>query len=100
MTNQEKFKTARERQKGFDEFCIGKSCAGCPLRGDVECKFRWLELDAPLTAKEVVNILAKYNQWRMGEGAYGEPGVLCPYTPKQLSVVIDRAVEILRNVKE
>jgi Lar family restriction alleviation protein len=50
MTNGEKFKTAEERAKAFDNYCISQKsgCNKCPLNkyaGDA-CRFKWLELEA------------------------------------------------------
>lgn len=109
MTNAEKFKTAKERGTAFTSYCKRFwQCELCPVyrksSDEVNyCILDWLDLEAeeePLSASEVANILAEYNLWRRGEGAYSEPGVWCPYTPKQLSQAVDRAVEILRSVKE
>ena len=51
MTNAERFKTAEERAKAFNKFCIGKKCCSCELSTNVhvtisDCAFRWLDLDA------------------------------------------------------
>jgi Lar family restriction alleviation protein len=49
MTNGEKFKTAEERAKAFDNYCISQKsgCNKCPLNkyaGDA-CRFKWLDLE-------------------------------------------------------
>lgn len=49
MTNEEKFKTAKERYEEFDEFCNKHTCDNCPA-GKVgslesECAFNWLEFE-------------------------------------------------------
>lgn len=97
MTNQEKYKTAEEREEAFLKFCNKNCCQHCPLNDndDDDCRYRWLELEAPMTTETVVNILAKYNKWRKGK-----PGAPCPYTQKGIEKAIDRAIEILQNVKE
>lgn len=57
MTNAEKFKTAAERYKAFEEFCSTHDCGSiktgkptCPLEENTltdgsNCKFYWLELE-------------------------------------------------------
>lgn len=99
MTNQEKYKTAKERKEGFRKFCKGKRCEDCPLNDNAydedDCRYLWLELEALMTTETVVKILAKYSKWRKGK-----PGEPCPYTQKGIDMAIDRAIEILRNVKE
>lgn len=51
MTNQEKYKTAREREQAFVRFCGQHTCNSCPLdeRRKVYacgCTFGWLEMEA------------------------------------------------------
>lgn len=100
MTNAKKFKTAKERIDAFHKFCDRRGCDTCPLSGDADCKFEWLELEAKLTASEVADILAEHNKWRRGRGKYAKSGAKCNITPKELGLAIDRAVEILRNVED
>lgn len=65
MTNGEKFKTAKERMKGWREFCrthydpSGKRCAECPLweSGAEECRFPWLELEYKKPPREMEAII-------------------------------------------
>lgn len=100
MTNAEKFKTAKEREVAFREFCQKNRCDKCPAYRNLSdnynyCTFVWQDLEAPLTASEVADILAKYIAWRKGD--HGQPS---PCTWEELNTVIDRAVEILQNVKE
>lgn len=51
MTNEEKYKTPRERATAFSEFCKrNKECENCPIieqYADAEsgCSFRWLALE-------------------------------------------------------
>lgn len=47
MTNAEAFKTAEERRKAFNEYCDTSNCITCPLNGGKDCKFEWLNLEAP-----------------------------------------------------
>jgi Lar family restriction alleviation protein len=50
MTNAERFKTAKEREEGFYDFCDGKNCKECALKDvrnngtAISCPFYWLEL--------------------------------------------------------
>lgn len=106
MTNVEKYKTVEERTKAFREYCNGLKCTECPIcehtatRG---CGFAWLDLEAEeeeMTAAEVADILEEHNKWRRGEGEYAEAGAKCSITAEELGTAIDRAVKILRNVKE
>lgn len=50
MTNETKYKTAKERTKAFDKFCLAKSpdCRDCKLSSDdsCSCRFAWLTLEA------------------------------------------------------
>lgn len=49
MTNEEKFKTAKERAKEFKEFCDMQTCYSCPLKefetSEASCAFHWLALE-------------------------------------------------------
>lgn len=107
MTNAERFKTANERWAAFDAFCRRFSrcceCPACKSSNVTHCTFDWLELEAEeeqMTATEVADILTEHNKWRRGQGEYAEAGAKCNITPKELGTAIDRAVEILRNIKE
>lgn len=49
MKNEEKFKTAEERENAFDEFCSKHaSCGDCLLlkATGARCGYQWLELEA------------------------------------------------------
>lgn len=52
MINGEKYKTAKERDVAWLDYCAKfEVCEGCPLldrqdNGDGKCQFLWLELDA------------------------------------------------------
>jgi hypothetical protein len=98
MTNAEKYKTAKERSAAFVMFCGNKGCQKCPLQQteSTSCRFAWLELEAPMSAKEVADILEEQNKWYGGVGV----GVCAPYTPKDYRAAIDRAIEILRSVND
>lgn len=109
MNNAEKYKTVKERLTAFNAFCHSfPRCDECPVHkrsseeGDY-CKFIWLELEAEeeqMTISEVADILTEHNKWRRGEGEYADAGAKCNITPKELGIAIDRAVEILRSIKE
>ena len=51
MLNQDKYKTAKERVKAFNEWCFNMECKKCKLKannfdeGD-GCRFYWLDLEA------------------------------------------------------
>lgn len=101
MTNAEKYKSAEERTKAFDEYCESKErfCINCKLTAfRRNCHFAWLELEAPLTASEVADVLAELNKWRRGE--YVDTGAKCSITPEEFGIAIDRAIELLRSIKE
>lgn len=98
MTNGEKYKSVEERTKAFDEYCESKErfCINCKLTAfKRNCHFAWLELEAPLTASEVTNILEKYIKWRKDDR--GQPS---PCTWEDTNTAITRAIELLRGVKE
>lgn len=97
MTNTEKYKTAKEREEAFRKFCGASGCNTCPVRQSemISCRFAWLDLEADeekMTASKVADILEEFNRWRDGEGEY--------ITPKDFPKVLNRAVEILRSIKE
>ena len=51
MLNQDKYNTAKERVKAFNEWCFNKYCESCKLKshsldGDYGCRFYWLALEA------------------------------------------------------
>lgn len=50
MTNQEKYKTAQERERAFWQFCKIISCKNCPLidihKTAFDCILYWLEMEA------------------------------------------------------
>lgn len=90
MTNAEKYKTPEDRERAFERFCGGHDCCSlCPLNklGGIvhkSCRFPWLDLEDALSAREVVDILANRN----------------PYTNKTFSAAFERAMELLRKIKE
>lgn len=108
-TNAEKYSSPDEQAKAFHAYCKGKGndCTACPLYDDtlgihlgVRCAFAWLKLEAPMTTKEVADILAEFNRCRKWEGQFGKVGATKPPSPNVLDVAIDRAVEILRGLEE
>lgn len=85
MTNGEKYKSVEERTAAFDDYCENKqhNCIACKLLTFTRnCRFAWLELEVPLTAKEVADILKN------------------PPSPEKFNWAFNRAIEILRNIKE
>ena len=47
MTNAEKYKTAEERSKAFDAYCMATKCDGCPCQiVPASCEYVWLDLEA------------------------------------------------------
>lgn len=60
-----------------------------------------LEEIKAMSAKEIAKHLVEYQKWRRGESPY-DYGLVPkehPFTPYELSAIIDRAVEILKEVK-
>lgn len=50
QTNESKYKTAVERERGFNRYCsLHHGCIGCPINeggSEVHCVLKWLELEA------------------------------------------------------
>ena len=52
MTNEQKYKTADERNNAFSEWCFNRDCKSCELKshngfdGGAWCRFYWLALEA------------------------------------------------------
>lgn len=51
MTNEQKYKTPKERNHAFSEWCFNRDCVSCELKahnfdGGDGCRFYWLALDA------------------------------------------------------
>ena len=51
MLNQDKYKTADERNDAFNEWCFNRDCESCELKahnfdGGDGCRFYWLALEA------------------------------------------------------
>ena len=51
MLNQDKYKTAEERNNAFNEWCFNRDCESCNLNahnidGGAGCRFYWLALEA------------------------------------------------------
>ena len=51
MLNQDKYKTAEERNDAFNEWCFNRDCETCKLKahnfdGGAWCRFYWLALEA------------------------------------------------------
>lgn len=98
MTNGEKYKTAKERGAAFKDFCRWNyHCEKCPAYlkltdGYNYCNFVWLDLEAPMSAKEAADILEKFNNWRNGDGMFIQA--------VDITKALNKAIEILRSVKE
>jgi hypothetical protein len=52
-----------------------------------------------MSAAEVAKQLQEHQKWRRGKGKYSRAGAPSPHDPYDLGVIIDRAVEILKEVK-
>lgn len=55
MTNEQKYRTAEERVRAFDNFCSKRACPACKIRNSNPtsyCAFLWLSLEAKMAAKE------------------------------------------------
>lgn len=91
MTNQEKYKTAKERGLAFRDFCRGwTDCEKCPAFQKTSdsynyCNYVWLEFEAQQSATEVADILDRHSHL----SNYG--------APKELVEAIARASELLRK---
>lgn len=51
QTNEQKYKTAEERNDAFNEWCFNRDCESCELKahkfdGGAGCRFYWLALEA------------------------------------------------------
>lgn len=55
-----------------------------------------------MSAAEVAEALVEYNKWRRGDSPYkyGMDPRRMPFSTKQFGAIIDRAVEILKEVKD
>lgn len=53
-----------------------------------------------MSATDVAKHLAEHNKWRRGEGEYDKPYSGMPYSAQAVGAIIDRAVEILKGVKD
>ena len=54
MTNEERYTTVGKRCEAFARFCLGASCAACPVSQRIrydgswtKCSYAWLDLPAP-----------------------------------------------------
>lgn len=50
-----------------------------------------------MSAAEVAKHLAEHNKWRRGIGKYGKAGAKSPHAPYELGMLIERAVELLKE---
>jgi hypothetical protein len=58
-----------------------------------------LEEIKAMSAADVAKHLIEFQKWRRGEPPYGYGGDNQPFTPRELGDIINRAVEILKEVK-
>ena len=58
-----------------------------------------LEQIKAMSAAEVAKHLAEHQKWYRGVGKYRKTGAPSPHDPYDLAKIIDRAVEILKEVK-
>lgn len=59
-----------------------------------------LEQIKAMSAAEVAKHLVEHNKWRRGEGKYDKPYSGMPYSAQAVGAIIDRAVEVLKGVKD
>ena len=52
-----------------------------------------------MSAAEVAKQLQEHQKWRRGEPPYEYGGYNMPFRPHELCAIIDRAVELLKEVK-
>lgn len=52
-----------------------------------------------MSAAEIAKQLFEHNQWRRAKGKYFKACSLAPHEPHELGAIIDRAVELLKEVK-
>lgn len=53
-----------------------------------------------MSAAEVAKHLVEHQRWHRGIGKYRRAGATSPHDPYDLGLIIDRAVEILKEVKD
>lgn len=53
-----------------------------------------------MSAAKVAKHLAEHNKWRRAKGRYSKACSRSPHEPHELGAIIDRAVEILKEVKD
>ena len=52
-----------------------------------------------MSAAEVAKQLQEHQKWRRGEPPYEYGGYNMPFRPHELGAIIDRAVELLKEMK-
>ena len=58
-----------------------------------------LEQIKAMSAQEIAKQLIEYQKWRRGESPYPYGADNAPFTPRELGDIINRAIEILEEVK-
>lgn len=58
-----------------------------------------LEQIKTMSAAKVAKHLAEYQKWRRGEPPYAYGCDNHPFTPKELGDIINRAIELLKEIK-
>lgn len=51
------------------------------------------------THKRFAEMLREHNKWRRGEPPYDKAGVLPPFEPKELGVLIEEAARRIENIE-
>lgn len=52
-----------------------------------------------MSAVEVSKHLAEHSKWHRGKGKYSKPCSLSPHDPYDYGLIVDRAIELLKEVK-
>lgn len=52
-----------------------------------------------MTLEKCIDVLTKHNQWRRGDVPYEKSGELFPYSPREIGLAIDYAIEELHRLK-
>ena len=89
MTNEQKYKTAEERNDAFNEWCFNRDCETCKLKahnfdGGDGCRFYWLALEAEEEKPEPCPFCGGTTEVTKDEqGYYGVSCIHCDYTSER-----------------
>ena len=89
MLNQDKYKTADERNDAFNEWCFSRDCESCKLKahnidGGAGCRFYWLALEADEEKPEPCPFCCGTTEVTDDEqGYYGVSCIHCDYTSER-----------------